>query len=290
MDNQNSTIVFSKSRSFAGKLSASLKFVNDNFRVLFKLGSYILLPFSVILAALFAAQFYYSYALSSAGYIALIIAVVLLSIIGGSVFYAFLFTCLQEYKKEGYIGNLTFSKIRSALIVNSRKMLLVSVATCLCVCILIGLTVALAVLSMYTLILMIPLFFFLLIPLVYIGYLYILEDITFVASIKEAFKIGVPTWSSTFGILFISGALVGIVQFVASIPWILCIVAESFAQAAILNGEVVTLPGYFTAMIFSFAVIAMFLSAFAEVLVIISMAFQYYSEKTRRAERLAEVD
>lgn len=290
MDNQNSTIVFSKSRSFAGKLSASFKFINENFKVLFKLGSYILLPVSVILAALFLVWSHFEGEPSSAGYIVSAVIAVIISFVSGSVFYAFVFTCIMEYKQEGYIGNITLSKIKALLIKNFRKILLVLVVVTACMLLLITLTVALAILSLYTLILMIPVLFFLLVPLVYVCYLFALEDISLGKAVKEAFKIGIPTWSSTFGVLLISGLLTGLIQIIASAPWCLGIAADSFARLAMLNGELSSLPGYFNVMMFVFAVIAIFISAFAEVLVLVSMAFQYYSEKARRTEILAETD
>lgn len=290
MDNQNSTIAFLKSRSFAGKLSASFKFVNENFKVLFKFGSYILLPVSILLAALFLAWSHFSSEPSSAGYILLAIAAVILSFMGGGLFYAFLFSCIKKYKEEGYIGNITLLKIKSLLIANFRRVILALVIVTVCMFVLITLTVAFAMLSLYTLILMVPVLFFLYVPFVYVIYLFVLEDISFMHAVKDAFKIGTPAWSSTFGILLISGLLAGGVKLIASAPWGLSIAADSFAKLAILNGEPTSLPGYFGAMIFAFAVIAIFISAFAEMFVVVSMAFQYYSEKTRISEKLAEMN
>ena len=290
MDNQNSTIVFLKSRSFTGKLSASFKFINENFKVLFKFGSYILLPLSVILAALFLVWNHFSGEPSSLGYIISAIVIVLFSFAGGSLFYAFLFTCIKEYMQEGYIGNITLNKIKALLIANFRKVLLSLVAVTLCMLLLIVLTVVLAMLSLYTLIIMIPVLLFLYVPLIYLCYLFVLEDISFGKAVKDAFRIGVPTWSSAFGILLISGLLAGIMQMIASAPWLLGIAADSFSQLAMLNGEPSSLPGYFNVMMFVFTVIAVYLSAFAEVLVIVSMAFQYYSEKARQAEKIVEMN
>ena len=290
MNNQNSTIVFLKSRSFAGKLSASFKFVNENFKVLFKFGSYILLPVSIVLAALFLVWSHFSGDPLSAGYIASSVVAVILSFVGGSIFYAFLFSCIKEYKQEGYIGNITLSKIKSSLIDNFRRVIGASVIVTVCMFVLITLTVVLATLSVYTLILMVPVLLFLFVPLVYVIYLFVLENISFAEAVKDAFKIGVPTWSSTFGVLLISGLLAGLMQLIASAPWILGIAADSFAQLAVMNGEPSSLPGYFNVMMFVFAVIAIFISAFAEMFVIVSMSFQYYSEKTRRSEKLAEMN
>lgn len=290
MDNQNSTVVFLKSRSFAGKISASFKFINENFKVLFKFGSYILLPVSIILAVLSLIWAHFASEPASVGYIVSAIITVIFSFIGGSVFYAFLFTCIKEYKQNGYIGNITLFKIKSLLIANFRKVLLTLVVVTIFMALLMALTVVLAIISLYTLILMIPILLFLYVPLIYLCYLFVLEDISFGKAVKEAFKIGVPTWSSAFGVLLISGLLAGLMQVIASAPWLLGIAADSFAQLAMLNGEPSSLPGYFNIMMFVFGAMAIFLSAFAEILVIVSMAFQYYGEKARQTERMTEMN
>ncbi len=67
MENQTSKIVFYKSRSLAGRFSAAFDFIENNFKVLAKFSSFIILPVAVLLS-LFFTQFTFAEGLKKVDY------------------------------------------------------------------------------------------------------------------------------------------------------------------------------------------------------------------------------
>lgn len=283
MDTETSNAAFFKSRSLPGRLSVAFKFINGNFRYLLRQGSFILLPMCVI-QALYAAYFRDAATLSAGNVMALSI-LILLSLAGSGLFGALIFTSLQEYIELGYVPAYKLKEIKTSLLKNMRRLVSMWFVMFVCLFILLAACGALLNLSLYTMIITIPLLLFVLVPLAYAIFIYIFEGKDLIASIKKSFGLGVPNWGSTFVVSVLMSALAVVVQIVASLPWITTVLVENLARLSVLQGNEANLPGFFPVLVFVLAMVATFISILSGGLLgIIPMAFQYGSIEARRKE------
>ncbi|MEG2573860.1 MAG: hypothetical protein RSA44_04265 [Bacteroides sp.] len=289
MDTQISQTAFFKSRSLAGRLSASFQFINKNFSLLLKLSSFILLPMAV-LSALYMAV-YPSNSTFVGVSVVQTIAFALVGIVcfvSFFLFNSFLYSVIQKYAELGVVPNLTLKNMKLLLITNAKKLLLIWLVFAALFILYGALVCGLAYLSLYTLLLTIPLFFFLIMPLSYTNFIYLYEGTSIVASFKKSFKLGLPSWGSIFVIVLLMGCLAALFQLIVSLPWMSLMMAASFANVSMLQGDVVSLPGYFGVLVFFLSFISVLLSSLSSIIVTIPMAFQYASVEASRREREQE--
>lgn len=287
MDNQASNPAFFKSRTVLGKLSASFKFMNENLGTLLKLGTYLLLPV-VIVQGVYSAIYGYVPAnyVYDAGYVAATAVTVLFLIVCLCLFNSLIYTLIRKYATRGDLPSYRLKDLKEPLLANAKKVFLLGLALFVVFGLYTMLAGLLAWLSLYTLILTIPLFFVLVLPFFFSAYVYILEELPLFAALKKAFVMGMRAWGSTFAVLFVTGLLAGIIQFVAYLPLTVGLMAGKLAANAVMKGEVASLPGFFPLLIFVLTAIALLVSILSRMMIIISMGFQYASVETTRKERL----
>lgn len=205
MENQSSKIIFFKARSLAGRLSAALEFVEKNFKVLFKFTSLLVLPIAILFSFMYVFLGDPSEKLkdmSSVGselwYMVAVGIITLLSLLCSMGLSSMLYTLIKEYLVRDSISNLTFKEIKSAYISNFKRYLISSI-------VLIGFSVLFSVaifygimVSLWTLVFIIPVFLYIIVPMLYIQLIYQFEEITIGAAIKKAFKLGTRNWEVQF--------------------------------------------------------------------------------------------
>ena len=289
MENETSKNAFYKSRSLLGRLSASFKFMNENSVLFLKLGTFVLLPVAIVqgLYAAFYGNISPENVFSLGNLIALIVSF-LVSVVGICVFNSLIYTLIHKYIEVGRLPAYQLKDLKHPLLANAKKVFIAGLITFVLFAVLITLIYLLATLTLYTLIVTTPLFFFLLVPFIYIECVYLLEHTTLMDAVKKSFSLGVRTWSSTFAILFLMSFLIGAIQLVASLPWFIGLMTGTLAQNAILEGGAGTLPGFYPYLMFILAGIAFLITLLSRGAVLITMAFQYASVETMRKERLLE--
>ena len=120
MENQTSKIVFYKSRSLAGRFSAAFDFIENNFKILVKLGSFILLPMAVIISLLFnmfgnlalEAQQAKSFTPELTKYLIALFLFVLVNIVGSVLFKGLVYTLVKEYPLRDSLERIQFKSIK----------------------------------------------------------------------------------------------------------------------------------------------------------------------------------
>lgn len=286
MTDQTSKIELFKTRSLLGRLSASFKFMNDNLSIFLRLGTYIALP-TTILVALYCALFMSKPVAEqqSLGYIVSTIALGVILVIGVCVFCSLVYTLIQKYVEDGYLPQYHLKDLKKLLLENTKKVFLVGLVTFVIGIILMLILVSLAYLTLYTLILTIPLIIFVLIPLSYTVYIYILEKTSLIVAFRKSYQLGIRTWGSIFAVGLITAFLVGIIQTIAALPWSMALMVNNLANIAWLRGEEVILPGFFPFLMFFLAFVAILISFLGNIMQLIPMAFQYASAEESRRER-----
>lgn len=287
MDNQASNVAFYKSRTVLGRLSASFKFINDNLSTLLKLGTYCILP-AAVLHALYFAVYGNSMGVGSQPliYMAFVVVMAVVTLLCSVLYSSLFYTLLQKYAERGTLPAYRLKDLKNELITNAKKVFLLGIILFGLFAVYAGIFFLLMWASLYTLVVTVPLFLVLWLPFCYSGYIYILEDIPVWNALKKAFVMGMRTWGSTFVVLFLTGFLVCVIQTVVYLPWMVGLMAGNLASGAALLGGESALPVFFPYLMFVLGVIAILLSALAQMMVVLSLGFQYASVETSRKERV----
>lgn len=298
MENQTSKIVFYKSRSLAGRFSAAFDFIENNFKVLAKFSSFIILPVAVLISLFFivynnfAAQIVQGN-IGSSGltkYLVLVSALVLVCIIGDILFKGTVFALVKEYSLRESIERLSFKEMKNKLVANIKRFLIVNLVLALLLIVYIALLAGLIFLSPWTLVFTFPFLLFITIPFTYAQEIYMFEDIKVMAAVKKGFKLGIPNWAGTFFLLILAEIFALIIQCIAFTPWGVGSFVQSLSFSSILDGNVSTLPTYFSVLMFVLSVIGYFVSYLAQLLPTISMMFQYFSATQKQVEKDLELN
>ncbi|WP_321517821.1 hypothetical protein [uncultured Bacteroides sp.] len=298
MENQTSKIIFFKSRSLAGRFSAAFDFIENNLKVLVKLSSFVLLPLAVLVSLLYtmfsnlAMQVHQVKSITPEikKYLVLIFVIALICAIGNILFKGIIYTLVKEYPLRESISRLSFKDIKSKIVLNSKRFFIVNLVLLGLIIVYFALFAALLFLSRWTLILTVPLLFFIMIPFTYAQEIYLFEDIKVMAAVKKGFKLGIPNWAGTFFLLILAGIFALIIQAIAFTPWGVGSFVQSLSYSSILDGNTSTLPGYFSALMFVLCVIAYFITYLAQLLPSVSMMFQYFSATQKRVEEENELN
>ena len=296
MNNQISKIEFFKLRSLSGKLSDTFKFVNENLNVLVKLSSYILLPLALLLGLFIVVQNKITdmrmlMSLPEGELITLFafgLLGILVALLGVSIFVALIYTLIHEYQVRDSISLLSLRDIKKLLIVNIKKIWHLIPVFILIFAVFLVFTGVLAKLSFYTLIVTIPLFFILSIPLSYTGYIYLYEDIKLFPAVWKSYKIGMPTLGSSFAVVLFSAIFIFIICIVSSMPFWVASIVNNLSIVSVLGGDTPTLPGYFSILLYVLAVFSIYVHYISQIFLIIAMGFQYFSTTVSCAEKLEE--
>lgn len=287
---ETSDVILFKSRSLAGRLSASFKFLNANLSLLLRLGTYIVLPVAVVEALYMAFFGAVPQAGAGAGYLAASAVAFLVAVAGSCFFSSLVYTLLRGHAETGSLPAYRLKDLKQPLLANARKVffsgLLLFAVGLLCG----ALAVGLAVLTPYTLILTVPLAVFILVPLGYLTYIYIFEDVPLTAAVVKSYKLGIPTWGAAFSVLLISYLLALVIQVVACLPWYTAVMVENLAYVAQMRGEGGVLPGFFPYLMFFLVLAGTLISFLANMLVLSAMGYQYGSAETKRKALLAETN
>lgn len=297
MNDQISKIEFFKLHSLSGKLSDSFKFINGNFNVLVKLSSYILLPLALFLGLFTIVQNKITdvqmlMSLPKEEFITFLVLCLLgliVTLFGVSIFASLIYTLIREYQVRDSISFLSLRDIKKPLIANAKKIWILLPVFILIFIIFFVLTGVLAKLSLYTLIVTVPLFFILSIPLAYTGYIYIYEDIKAFPAIWKSYKIGMPTLGSAFAVALFSSIFIFIICVISSMPFLIASIVNNLSIVSVLEGgDVSTLPGYFSILLYVLAVFSIYVHYISQIFFMVAMGLQYFSTTASRAEKLEE--
>lgn len=288
MNNQNLKNAFYKSRTLVGRLSTSFSFLHDHLLLFIKLSLYILAPLAVIQGI---ASVYYGFispdSVFSVSHYAIMAFMFVLIIITTCVYNSLLYTLLQKYSSGNFLPVYkSLKEIKEPLIKNAKKLLVVGVVIGVVVVLLGLLSVFLLSLSPYTLIITLPLLFFIFLPFSYTGYIYVFEEIALLAALKKSFKVGIKYWGGTFVILFFISIPAGIIQLICSLPYILGVTVVSLVASSVTVGDVVNLPWYYSFLIFLLTIISFLGSYLAQIFIVVPMGFQYGNVEAVRKEQL----
>lgn len=296
MVTQASKIIFYKTRSLAGRFAAAFDFIEKNFKVLVKFGSFILLSMAVLVALLFGIfgnlALKYIQSGSSAPelvkFLSLLGGGVLICIVGNILFKGIVYTLVKEYPLRDSIDRISFKEIKNKIAFNTKRFFIVSVVLTLFVFLFLAFLAGLLMLSPWTLLLTVPLLLFIIIPFTYAQEIFMFEEIKVMAAVKKGFRLGVPNWAGTFFLLILADIFALVIQEVVFAPWQVGLYVQSLSLTSVLDGNNPNLPGYFSTLMFILLVVGFFITFLGQLLPSVSMMFQYFSATQKENEKEAE--
>lgn len=293
METQKPKIAMYVQRTFGDKLNATFDFIKENWKVLLKFVTYLLLPVSLIHAlslnglmgmllgiadpaeaeAMLANS---SQLVSFVSYYGLLI---LVSLVGTTLLGALVYALMKLYnEREERLSGVTMGMLKPLLLLNFKRLFLLTLfAIFLMVLIavvggvLASLFSGISVLFVFLFILACML---LLVPLLLWGPVYLFEDISLMSALGKAFRLGFATWGGVILMAIVMGFLASILQGVTTMPWYISVLVKTFFMASDSANGIGTSAGY-NFMLYLFAVIQAFGAYLAMVFYLVGLAYQY---------------
>ena len=286
METEKPKIALYVKRSFGEKFNASFDFIKENWKLMLKYATYLLLPLCLVQALSLNGLMTYtlglfgflesgfpdSAILSFFSYYGLYM---FLLIIGIVLLTSLVYAMIRTYnEREERLQGVTLGMLRSMLLHNVKRMFIL-VFFGLLLSMFLGLVInVIAALFPETLfaiviILLIPFMIAVAVPPIYL-----LEDISIVDSLKKTFRLGFTTWGGIFMISLVMGIIAGILQGVTMIPWYIGTVVKYIFITSGGGTEATVSVGY-SFLLYLLAIVQVFGAYLAMIFSFVGLAYQY---------------
>lgn len=269
MESQKPKVAMYVKRSFGEKLNASFDFIKENWKLLLKFITYLLLPVSLIQAlslnglmggALKISAVANTTAMAASpsslvGFMSYYGLYMLVFMIGTILLTSLIYAMIRTYnEREERLEGITLGSLKPLLFHNIKKLLILTLFGILLVLI-VGVVIGvLAALSLFTLFLTIPVIIAFTVPLALWAPIYLFEDITVMEAFKKTFRLGFATWGGIFLISLIMGIIANVLQSVTMMPWYIATLVKYFFSMSDAGSETTVSED----IVFSFICLALF--------------------------------
>lgn len=300
MDEQLQTSALYKSRGFSGRLSESFKFLEKNFKKIFKISIFGLIPIGVLSAL--TVTFLPLQKMDGLMVLVWFFLMICCSLLASLYFHSFIYAMLEKYGELGYVPSM---KLKAWWPLMKKKMGRVFLCD-LFLGIFFGVSLMivfipliLSSVSMFTAsptaslpvwgpllsLFLFLVFVFVAIPLFLMPNFYLLGSESLMSSFTQSYKLGVPHWGSMFGIALFTLILYFVAGILGGLPYYVTELIDYLIALAAEDGNVVTLPFYYLTMRMTFAFLMAIIGYYASLMVVVPMAFQYASLVTIKKEK-----
>lgn len=289
-ESQKPKVAMYVKRSFGEKLNASFDFIKEAWKPLLKFTTYLILPLSLIQAlslnGLMGGVLDIS-ALTEAGkqsssildlgvmFLVNYAAYMFLTIIGSVLMTSMVYALIRRYNEsEERLEGITLGAIKSLLFHNIKRLLIMTGACILLVLVVFAIVGVLAGLTLFSLILTIPLLIACSVPLALLAPIYLFEDITLMEAFKKTFRLGFATWGGILLISIIMGIIASVLQGVTMTPWYIATLVKYFFAMSD-TGNATTVSAGYSFMLYLLAIIQTFGAYLSAIFSLIGLAYQY---------------
>lgn len=288
MESQKPKIAMYVKRNFGEKLSASFDFIKENWKLMLKFTTYLLLPICLIQALSLNGLMGYiavltdlsgggglsdaSLMMSFFSYYSLYMFVFL---IGTIALTSLIYALIRTYnERDERLQGVTLGMLRPMLLRNVKRLVVMTLFG-LVLMVLLGVIMGLmAALLWPALFLVIPFVIILAVPLALWAPIYLFEDISVMESLKKTFRLGFATWGGIFLISLIMGLIAGILQGVTMMPWYIGTIVKSIFAMSSGGSEATVSVGY-NFMLYLLAIVQAFGAYLAMIFSLVGLAYQY---------------
>ncbi|KAA6344380.1 hypothetical protein EZS27_007999 [termite gut metagenome] len=279
MNPSKAKITFYAERSFAEKINVTLRFIEENWKILLKYATYVILPLC-ILQAIFVTFMVNGIDLQTQAAYGIVFFVnqglaILCSIIGNVLFISLIYTLMAKYnEREECLAGFTFADLKQSLLIRAKRILLVFLFCLVVSGLVVLLLIALVAVTPLSLFLTVPLFLVCTVPLFLLIPVYMFENTGIFRAFVNAFRLGLATWWGVF-IVYLLGAIIAcLFSIIFSIPWTVTTVVRHIFFLSDVPSEITISTGY-NLMQYLFAVIMLFGTYLSGVFVSVGLAYQY---------------
>ena len=273
MESQKPKVAMYVKRSFGDKLNASFDFIKENWKILLKFTTYLLLPVSLIQALSLNGLMGGAFAMTAMsktatvpdtasllGFMSYYGLYMIVFMIGSILLTSMIYALIRTYnEREERLEGITLGILKPLLFRNIKRLLVMTLFSIL-VMLFVGLVVGLlAFLSLFTLFLTIPLLIAFVVPLALWAPIYLFEDITVMESFKKTFRLG-----------FIANVLQGVTM----MPWYIATLVKYFFSLSDVGSETTVSAGY-SFILYLLGIVQAFGAYLSMIFTFVGMAYQY---------------
>ena len=288
MESQKPKVAMYVKRSFGDKLNASFDFIKENWKILLKFTTYLLLPVSLIQALSLNGLMGGAFAMTAMsktatvpdtasllGFMSYYGLYMIVFMIGSILLTSMIYALIRTYnEREERLEGITLGILKPLLFRNIKRLLVMTLFSIL-VMLFVGLVVGLlAFLSLFTLFLTIPLLIAFVVPLALWAPIYLFEDITVMESFKKTFRLGFATWGGVFLISLIMGFIANVLQGVTMMPWYIATLVKYFFSLSDVGSETTVSAGY-SFILYLLGIVQAFGAYLSMIFTFVGMAYQY---------------
>lgn len=277
-------IVFYKERAFGEKFNVTFEFVRQNWKLLLRYVSYVILPLCFVgamsldtlvknITSVYAAADEFEVFHFVGSY-----AVTMLVLLLGSLWLATVtYSLMQAYnERSNGLEDITFQELKPLLKRNAWRLVKCGLVTSLLVVAVVALFIFFAALIHWSMVLLaLVALLVLAIPLLMIPPVYIYEDVSVWKACSRGFFLGWKTWGGIFALGFVLVLLSNVAVSVLSLPWEVCYIAQTlFAQSG-TSDAVITSSVWFMLLQYVFCIIMLYAQFVVYSLFYVSCSYLY---------------
>jgi hypothetical protein len=283
---ESKKILLYKVRNFSEKFDDTFAFVRENWKVLFKYLTYLILPVSLLQAIALNGYIETTFSISDANNgdpVSVLQSLgwsyggmILTSLLGGMLLVSVVYGLITlSGNGENSLAGITADDLKPQLLRNMKRSGLAFVVFFVLSILFIVVVVALAAAMSFWILL--PIMFAVIafsIPLMLFMPVYLLEDIPLLASLSKTLRLGFATWWSTFAIIVVLGIIVSFIQGVFALPFYIMIVAKTILGVQGSGSEFLDSAGY-SFIMYLFGVLQSYATFLLMSLMAVGLALQY---------------
>ncbi|MCD8183963.1 MAG: hypothetical protein LUE99_13730 [Bacteroides sp.] len=305
MELQQPKVAMYVKRSFGEKLTASFDFMKENWKLLLKFTTYLLLPVCLVQAlslnglmgGMMAMSDMANGGMSSemgviASFFSYYGLYALVYMIGTVMLTSLVYALMRTYnEREERLEGITLGILKPMLFHNMKRMFIMIAFSVLLI---IAFGIALGIFSVifpYFLILLVPALIAVAVPFALWAPIYLFEDITIMGALKKTFRLGFATWGGIFLVSLIMGLIGGILQGITMMPWYIMMLVKVFFAASGTESEVTVSIGY-NFILYLLTVVQAFGAYLSMIITLVGLAYQYghASEKEDNVTVESDID
>lgn len=289
MESKAKKILIYKVRNFSEKFDDTFAFVRENWKVLFKYLTYLILPVCLLQAISLNSYMETAFDMSSissgkSSDMTNVLqslgwsygGIILTSMIGAMLLVSVVYGLMWIYeRRDERLEGLTGSDFKPVLLKNLKR-------SGLAVLFFIGILILVMVLTAMLIAMLSPLIalpialvlMVVAIPMMLFMPVYLMEDIHLMPAFQKTLRLGFGTWWSTFALILVLGFIVSFIQGIFAIPYYITVVVKTVMGMHDNGSEFFDSAGY-SFMVYLFGVLQSYATYLLSTILAVGLALQY---------------
>jgi hypothetical protein len=289
MNPSKAKITFYAERSFAEKINATLHFIEENWKILLKYATYVILPVC-LLQAIFTSLMMNEIDLQTRASHGIVFFInqgltILFDIVGNVLLISLIYTLMVKYneREDHRLADLTFAGLKQSLLKGAKRILPVFLFCLVVLSLGVLLFTALTAVTPFSMLFTVPLFLVGMIPLFLFIPFYMFETTGIFQAFVNAFRLGLATWWGVFIISLLGIIIACLFNIIFSIPWIVTVVIRHVFFLSDTPSEMTISTGY-NLMQYLLTVLMLFGTYLSGVFVSVGLAYQYAHARKKNTQ------